>query len=250
MNKRLQYLFAALFCAIFALGAASYPGSIKTFTTKVDRVDVFEAAHVNDLQNEVVAIQTELGTDPAGSATDVKTRLAVSIADSGGIQGGTSFPGSPVANQFFKRTDEDILYQRNAANDGWDALTSMANYSDGALVETTAATERSTSSATYVKLKELSPCIRGGTITVAWQYKCTTSGGEGQTKVYVNDIAVGTEKSSAATTYADLSEAGVTVQPGDVVQIYGKKGAANTVYVQNLQIKSANPTVPGEASGY
>jgi hypothetical protein len=40
--------------------AASFPSSIKTFTTKTDSVDFVQAAHVNDLQNEVTAIETEL----------------------------------------------------------------------------------------------------------------------------------------------------------------------------------------------
>ena len=43
---------------------ASYPSSIKTFTTKVDSVDYPQAEHVNSLQDEVNAIETELGTNP------------------------------------------------------------------------------------------------------------------------------------------------------------------------------------------
>lgn len=39
----------------------------------------------NDLAAAMVAVQTELGTDPAGSKTDVKSRLAVSIANDGYI---------------------------------------------------------------------------------------------------------------------------------------------------------------------
>lgn len=41
---------------------ASYPSSVKSFTTKVDFVDSVLAIHVNDLQDEVNAIQTTLGT--------------------------------------------------------------------------------------------------------------------------------------------------------------------------------------------
>ena len=39
---------------------ASYPGSVKSFTTKVDGVDDVQAAHVNDLQLEVAAVETDL----------------------------------------------------------------------------------------------------------------------------------------------------------------------------------------------
>lgn len=44
---------------------ASYPTTVKSFTTKVDFTDTVLAAHVNTLQEEVVAVQTELGTDVA-----------------------------------------------------------------------------------------------------------------------------------------------------------------------------------------
>lgn len=43
--------------------AASFPGSIKSFTTKTDQVDDVEAAHVNELQLEVTAIETALGAN-------------------------------------------------------------------------------------------------------------------------------------------------------------------------------------------
>lgn len=56
--------------------AASYPTSVKTFTTKVDVTDVNYAAHVNDLQDEVRAIELELGTLPKGGFSDVKARIA------------------------------------------------------------------------------------------------------------------------------------------------------------------------------
>jgi len=39
---------------------ASYPGSIKTFTVKVDGVDTIYAADINSLQEEIVAIETDL----------------------------------------------------------------------------------------------------------------------------------------------------------------------------------------------
>jgi hypothetical protein len=41
----------------------SYPGSIVSFTTKTDGADYPQAEHINSLQNEVVAIETALGTN-------------------------------------------------------------------------------------------------------------------------------------------------------------------------------------------
>lgn len=39
---------------------AVFPGNIKSFTPKVDGVDKIYASHINDLQDEVTAIETEL----------------------------------------------------------------------------------------------------------------------------------------------------------------------------------------------
>lgn len=64
----------------------SYPASLDNFTPKTDSVDNVVANDVNELQTAVEAIETELGTDPAGSATDLKTRLAHSLSDAGMLE--------------------------------------------------------------------------------------------------------------------------------------------------------------------
>ena len=53
--------------------AADFPTTVKTFTAKANNVDTIDASHVNDLQNEVTAIETVLnGTVPV-PATRVTT---------------------------------------------------------------------------------------------------------------------------------------------------------------------------------
>ena len=61
--------------------AADYPGSIKSFTTKTDGVDDVEAAHINDMQLEITAIETELGINPAGQYAKYTTNAGQSIPD-------------------------------------------------------------------------------------------------------------------------------------------------------------------------
>jgi hypothetical protein len=61
----------------------SYPSTIDTFTTKVDGVDKYLAAHMNAVQTAITAIETELGADVAGSVADLLTRLSMSIAPTG-----------------------------------------------------------------------------------------------------------------------------------------------------------------------
>jgi len=52
---------------------ASYPNSVKAFTTHVNVTEVIDAGHPNSIQDEVVAIESTLGTTPsvatAASAT-------------------------------------------------------------------------------------------------------------------------------------------------------------------------------------
>jgi hypothetical protein len=55
---------------------ASYPTSIRVFSVKADTTDVNYAAHINDAQDEIVAIENILGTAPQGTAATVKARIA------------------------------------------------------------------------------------------------------------------------------------------------------------------------------
>lgn len=65
---------------------ASYPSAIKNFNTVVNGVTKLVASLFNLPYAEITAIETELGTDPAGSAADLKTRLAVSLNADGTIK--------------------------------------------------------------------------------------------------------------------------------------------------------------------
>jgi hypothetical protein len=47
--------------------AASYPGTVKTYTDKVDGVSLVAAADINSVQAEVSAIETALGTSPTST---------------------------------------------------------------------------------------------------------------------------------------------------------------------------------------
>jgi len=56
---------------------AAIPDEVTDLPDRLDDIDWIEAARYNELKKEIVAIMTELGTDPAGASTDVKTRLAL-----------------------------------------------------------------------------------------------------------------------------------------------------------------------------
>lgn len=55
---------------------AVYPGSVRSFSSKIDLTDTVFALHMNDVQDEITAIQIALGTNPAGGAGNVATRIA------------------------------------------------------------------------------------------------------------------------------------------------------------------------------
>jgi hypothetical protein len=103
---------------------ASYPTSLKSFTTQVDNVDDANAAWANAAQDEILAIETELGTDVAGSATDLKTRLAVALSAAGLLNFAASTlltisSGSITATQNWHRVDTES----SAASDDLDTIT-------------------------------------------------------------------------------------------------------------------------------
>ena len=69
-------------------GTTGYPGVLDTRTSLTDGPagSIIEANHPNGLGAAVLAIENELGTDPAGTAVDVKTRLDVSQNSDGTIK--------------------------------------------------------------------------------------------------------------------------------------------------------------------
>jgi hypothetical protein len=106
---------------------SSFPASLDNFTSLVDTVDDMEAVNVNELQDAIEAIETELGTDPAGTATDVKTRLARLMDGPGNLslKAATTLTisgGIITATQNYHRVDT----QSSAATDDLDTITAAA----------------------------------------------------------------------------------------------------------------------------
>ena len=85
---------------ITTTGTTGYPGTIDTRTALTDGTngDQIVANHPNGLGAAVLAIENELGTDPAGSAVDVVTRLDQATNSDGTILSSviTAGPGSEV----------------------------------------------------------------------------------------------------------------------------------------------------------
>ena len=150
----------------------------------------------------------------------------------------------------------DEVWTTDGTNGSWQVTSNQFPYIDGTVLEgTIAATERSTSSAVYVKLKEIALMRRAGDITVSFELQSNSAHPiyAAKGKVYIDGVAAGSEKTSVTTnTYAVVTETGLTVAVGEVVQVYVKiaTGIHATAKIKNMKILCANPTVPGEVTGY
>jgi len=95
-------------------------------------------------------------------------------------------------------------------------------------------TERSMVGASYTKVKEVM-VKRFGTIRVKFDLKCDVTD-DSFGRIYVNGVAVGTERNNTTSSYVTYSE-DITVKAGDLVQLYYKQDASgNSVYTRNFRI--------------
>ena len=97
---------------------SDYPGALDNWVTLTNKEDLAEQSDINKMKAAIEAVQTELGTDPAGTATDVTSRLSRMMNGAGAFAQGTAFPTSPtpVEGQVFYRTDENTPYVYDGSN--------------------------------------------------------------------------------------------------------------------------------------
>ena len=101
-----------------------YPGALDSYSTKVDGVDDVLAAHINNPQDAIEAIEAELGTDPAGTFATVKLRLEKAYGACYGNEIAWT-QANAVQNTWYDISDADMadgeLYK--ATHDGNGQLT-------------------------------------------------------------------------------------------------------------------------------
>jgi len=93
----------------------------------------------------------------------------------------------------------------------------------------------STGLTSYTKLKDITVKL-GGSLRVSFEVR--QNGNPGQTasaRIYVNDVAVGTERTNTTETFAEYTEDISGLDPYDNVQIYGKVTAGNC-QVRNFKL--------------
>lgn len=187
-----------------------YPGTLITYTVKTNKVDLVDAAHINQLQYDVIAIATTLGVNPLGSAADLATRLLRNILADGSLNHGTSFPVSPNAGDWYFRTDQNVAYVYNGSS--WTAQSGVTAYAAGTylLAGPSSCLLGTGSGTSFAKVAEVY-IPRSGTLTIKYRVF-----GSGHARIYRNGSAVGVDRSSAAEYSEDISG----WSAGDLCQLY------------------------------
>lgn len=102
---------------------ASYPSSIRSFSTKRNTLDIIDASDPNGIQEEVVAMQSVIGVNPnistaplsTGSFSGTSTAYASLVARLANIETGIV---SDSHTQYIRRTGNETLVNSSASNVG------------------------------------------------------------------------------------------------------------------------------------
>lgn len=181
--------------------------------------------HVGDTDNLI-----SFGTDIQDYQTGGSSRM--DISDSGVRFGGANVRITGIINNDSLGTSDVVLCTQGNVKAYTDAQAAHGIASDDLLFSND--TERSSDSSSYVKLKEIT-MYRSVSLRVYWEMKSGQGGVNVDSKVYVNGVAVGGLKSTTSSTYITLTE-DITVNAGDLVQIYGKRDGS-FVWIRYQRLK-------------
>jgi len=144
-----------------------------------------------------------------------------------------AIPGTLVEGHFGYDSVIDRLWYRDAAATRVAVNRPQMAASDTLLAS--ADTERTSTSLTYEKKKEIS-CEGDGTYRVKFSLKCLESQWV-YGRIYRNGVAVGIEQGSVSNTYEEKSEDIAGWKIGDRIELYLKRSAAaTTAYCSNFRV--------------
>lgn len=100
---------------------ASYPGAVRPFINKTNVVDIIDASHPNSLQEEVVAIESAIGLNPAlstspsssGTFVTTSTQYATLVQRLANIETGIV---ADTHSQYLKKTGNEIVVNGVSTN--------------------------------------------------------------------------------------------------------------------------------------
>lgn len=199
-----------------------YPTTIDIATAIADGSDEIVAQLINGPNTAIVALENALGAMPQGSLTSLASRLAVLIANDGGLLRGTTFPLSPPnIPHLFYRTDIDTLYYYSVPQASYISLATalgLTNY-----VRTDVATTI-TAQHTFAPLAVEAPFLLGA-----------NAQGQKVVGLKADTVAQNPDTAGAASGVATLDASSHVVQAGAVNPITA--GAINGVCPLNASAK-------------
>lgn len=107
--------------------------------------------------------------------------------------------------------------------------------------------DRTTTSATYVKIKE-SKIAKAGAYRIKFDLRETTLSGSVLGRIYQNGVAVGTERTTSADTTYSEDIAGFVA--GDLIQIYARINTGAQAGVRNFRVYGNAPGDFGSLLNY
>jgi hypothetical protein len=189
----------------------------------------------NGTDDERIVTPKKLATTtniPAGVATALGGKVSTTGNET--VNGVKTFGSIPVLPASDPTTDNQAV--RKAYVDAMEA------YSSGSILLTSADTERSTMGAGtgWVKRKEIVLGLRGA-LSVSFDLK-SDAGANVRGRIYVNGVAVGTERQTTNLAYQTYNETISGLNRGDLVQLYAKMDyASSSAGVRNFRLYANAP---------
>jgi hypothetical protein len=120
----------------------------------------------------------------------------------------------------------------------------IANITKNSVVLISNAAQKTTTSSSYIKLKEIiigANCNNVGSMTILFDLWRSAGAMYAFGKIYYNGVAIGTERTNANSSPTNYSEdfSFTTLKAGDKIQLYGRNtDGTGTTAVQNFNIQA------------
>ena len=175
--------------------------------------------------NEVIIAESVASAVNEITVTNAAAGNLPSINQTGAGDVGLTIEGVTVKNGAIIATSYTLVY----------STSGVGSYVIGA----PSTSSKLTAATSYTKLYEfITNC--SGTVDVQFLMKLTTASGTGYGRIYVNGIAVGTERTTIIDTDTTYNEV-ITVAIGDLIQIYAKHStglSSTTISYPAVQVDS------------